>query len=344
MQVYPNRIESIITKGLAPFYLVFGDEPQQRFETIELIRSTGKNQGYDERLNWITDNQFEWDLLLEASQSMSLFSSRKMIELELPTGKPGAAGSKALIKCAEQTNPDVTFILHGPKIGRDVQNSKWFKTLDKLGVYVPCLPLESKTLKQWISNRCQSAQLQIDTAKVDFLADYSEGNMLAAAQEIEKLSLLYGTAPFSLEQLQQSLANHSRFNVFQLVDSLLSGDSDKALKILLRLESEGIEPNVIWWALNKESQTLNQLAMFIKSGQPLHAVFKQLNIWQSRQSLYQLALSRLNQSALHALGSAMAKCDILLKSNHAVKPYVMLSHLCLLYMPHDLSRFPLEFE
>lgn len=344
MQVYPNRFQSSLAQGLKPIYLVFGDEPQQRFEVIDLIRQRAQQEGFEERHAWVTDTQFDWDTLSHETQSMSLFSSKKILELELPTGKPGATGSKALIEAADTSNPDTLLVLHGPKIGRDVQNAKWFKSLDKLGIYVPCFPLEGQQLKQWIQSRCQAAQLQMDDNQLNFLTEYSEGNMLAANQEIEKLSLLYGQSPFSLEQLQASLANHSRFNVFQLVDSLLMGDIDKSIKILLRLESEGVEPNVILWAINKEAQTLNQLAFAQQAGQGLQPMFKQLNIWSSRQSLYQNALNRLSANALGQLQDAAAQCDVLLKSQHGQRPYIILSHLCLLFAPVDLHSFSLDFH
>lgn len=344
MQIYPNRFASSLEQGLKPVYLVFGDEPQQRFEVIDLIRARAQQEGFDERHTWVTDNQFEWDALSEETHSMSLFSSKKILELELPTGKPGATGSKALMEAAQASNPDILLVLHGPKIGRDVQSAKWFKSLDKLGVYVPCFPLEGQQLKQWIRARCHAAQLQIDDSQLTLLTEYSEGNMLAASQEIEKLSLLYGQTEFSLTQLQASLANHSRFNVFQLVDALLIGDMDKGIKILQRLESEGIEPNSILWAINKEAQTLNQLAFLTQTGQSLSAGYQKLNIWASRQSLYDKALNRLSAEALDELQNTSATCDLLLKTHHGQRPYVILSHLCLLFRPFDLKSFPLDFH
>ena len=252
MQVYPNRFNIDSTAELKPFYLFFGDEPQQKLECIESIRSAALTRGFDERQSLVADGQFSWDTLIEATQTLSLFSTRQIIELELPTGKPGAEGSKVLTSLAQQINPDVLIVIHGGKIGKDVQNTKWFKAVDMHAIYVPCYPLEGNALYQWINNQMRLVGMQSSKQVSQLLVDYCEGNLLAAKQEIQKLMLLYPQGNPSFEQVEQAVVDQSRFTVFHLIDVLLSGDAQKAVKMLYRLESEGVEPNIIVWALTRE--------------------------------------------------------------------------------------------
>ncbi|KXI30592.1 DNA polymerase III subunit delta [Paraglaciecola hydrolytica] len=341
MQVYPNRLKAAVEQKLAAFYLIFGDEPQQKLEAIQTIRDVALKQGFDERQSLTADTQFNWDTLVEATQTMSLFSARQLIELELPTGKPGTEGSKILNMLASQANPDVLIVLHGAKIGKDVQSSKWFKALDKLGVYVPCYPLEGNQLEQWLSQQMQLAGLQASKQICQLLVDYCEGNMLAAKQEIQKLALLYPAGNPSLEQVEQAVVDQSRFTVFHLIDVLLAGDAQKAVKMLYRLESEGIEPTIILWALSREWQTLQALLFARQAGQTPN--WNQHRIWGSRQALYNAAMQRLSLANMHTLQQKLSVLDFAIKQSQINRPYVELCHLCLMFIPFQLDAMPLDY-
>ena len=341
MQVYPNRLQAAVEQKLAAFYLIFGDEPQQKLEAIQSIRDVASKQGFDERQSLTVDSQFNWDTLVEATQTMSLFSNRQLIEVELPTGKPGTEGSKVLSLLAGQNNPDVLLVIHGAKIGKDVQSSKWFKSLDKQGVYVPCYPLEGKQLEQWLSQQMQVAGLQASLPICRLLVDYCEGNMLAAKQEIQKLALLYPTGNPSLEQVEQAVVDQSRFTVFHLVDVLLAGDAQKAVKMLYRLESEGIEPTIILWALTREWQTLQALLFAKQTGQTIN--WNQHRIWGQRQALYNSAMQRLSLANMHSLQHKLSVLDQAIKQSQITRPYIELCHLCLLFIPYELDAMPLDY-
>ncbi|TDF42357.1 DNA polymerase III subunit delta [Alteromonadaceae bacterium M269] len=344
MQVYPNRFFDT-DKGTLKFcYLVFGDEPQQKLDIIDNLRQRAKEQGFDERQSLVADSQFDWSVLIEASQSLSLFSSRQMIELELPTGKPGTEGGKVLTQMANDASPDTLLVIHGPKAGRDVQNAKWFKSLDKQGIFVPCFPLEGRQLQQWITQRMSASGLAHTPDIIKLLSDYCEGNLLAARQEIEKLTLLYPQGDITLKQVEGALVDQSRFNVFQLIDLLLTGEIQKAVKVLCRLESEGIEPNIILWALCREQQTLSHIQFAREQGQPLANVWNELRIWKSRQNLYQAAINRLSTYHIAQMQNKLAEADSLFKSEQIEKPYVMLCHLCLLFMPAALDNIALDLS
>ena len=168
MQLYPNRLPPRC-RQLPGFVLVFGEEPQQKLDSIAMIRQQAQQQGFDERQSLVADAQFEWSRFIEASQTMSLFAAKQVIELELPTGKPGKEGSKTLLTLAEQNNPDILFIIHGPKVGKDVTATKWFKTLDKQGWYIPCYALEGDRLRSWLNDTMRQHGLQPSAPVTQFL-------------------------------------------------------------------------------------------------------------------------------------------------------------------------------
>jgi DNA polymerase-3 subunit delta len=341
MQIYPNKLKAAIEQRLASFYLIFGDEPQQKLEAIQNIRTAALKQGFDERQSLTVDSQFNWDSLVEATQTLSLFSSKQFIELELPTGKPGTEGSKVLSMLSAQGNNDLLMVIHGAKIGKDVQSSKWFKLLDKTGVYIPCYPLEGNQLQQWLTQQMQVEGLQASKEICQLLADFCEGNLLAAKQEVQKLALLYPSGKLSLEQVEQAVVDQSRFTVFHLIDVLLAGEAQKAVKMLYRLESEGIEPNIILWALTREWQTLQALLFAQQSGQAPN--WNQHRIWGNRQGLYLSALKRLDLTQLHALQKKLTTLDFAIKQSQILRPYVELCHLCLLFMSYNLDALPLDY-
>ncbi len=340
MQVYPNRFQQHIGQNLQNFYLVFGDEPQQKLDTIEAIRARGKQQGFVERQSMSVDGQFEWRTVLEASQSLSLFSSTVFIELEIPTGKPGTDGAKVLTELAQSAHPELLVVLHGGKIGKEVQNAKWFKALDQQGVYVPCYPLEGQQLKSWLQQYMNQIGLRCEPDGVNLIADFCEGNLMAARQEIDKLKLLYPTEVVNLQQVESAIVDQSRYNVFQLVDVLLSGDGQKTIKMLLRLESEGLEPTIVLWALVREWQLLSQLKFSQQHNQTIN--WNSLRIWKNKQSLYLNALSRLSEAQLRNIQDKLHHFDQRLKQSAVFRPYIELAHLCLLFMPYDLQGLPLE--
>ncbi|WP_339766672.1 DNA polymerase III subunit delta [uncultured Paraglaciecola sp.] len=340
MQVYPNRFAASLNKGLQPFYLIFGDEPQQKLTAINQVRKIALQNGFDERQTLVADAQFDWQKLLEATQTLSLFSSRQYIELELPTGKPGAQGSKILTELSLQCNPDILLVIYGAKIGKDVQNSKWFKSLDKQGVYVPCYPLEGNALQQWLMEQMRIQGLHASHDVTQLLGEYCEGNLLAASQEIEKLCLLYPNGNPTLEQVEQAVVDQSRYSVFQLIDVLLAGDSQKSVKMLYRLESEGVEPNIIMWALTREWQVLRALQASKQLGQSIN--WNQHRIWKNRQGLYLSALQRLTPLHMQQLQKKLNTMDNALKQSQVLRPYVELCHLCLLFIPMPLENFALN--
>lgn len=232
-------------------------------------------------------------------------------------------------------------VIHGGKIGKDVQNTKWFKAVDKHGVYVPCYPLEGNALFQWLNNQMRLVGMQPSQQISQLLVDYCEGNLLAAKQEIQKLMLLYPQGNPSIEEVEQAVVDQSRFTVFHLIDVLLKGDAQKAIKMLYRLESEGVEPNIIVWALTREWQTLQAILFDRQQGKTIN--WNQYRIWKSRQTLYQSAMQRLSLENMQMLQQKLTEFDSAIKQSQVVRPYVELCHLCLLFIPFSLNNVTLDY-
>ena len=339
MQIYPNQFSNEIATGLKPCYLVFGDEPQQKFDVIEQVRQQAKANGFDERTLLVADSNFSWNQLLEATQSLSLFSNQQFIELELPTGKPGTEGSKMLQQIAQGLNQDTLLLIHGPKIGKDVQRAKWFKVLTDMGVSVLCYPLEGRQLTAWLSNQIKLHNLKITPEGIKMIADFCEGNLLAAKQEIDKLALLYPEQSISEQQIEYAMVDQSRYNVFQLVDVMLSADTTRCIKMLYRLESEGLEPNIIIWALIREWEILWKLKTATENNQSVQ--WQKYGIWRNRQHYYQSALNRLSSEQLLQIQQALTQADLAFKQNVISRPFVELCHLCMMFMGLSIFHIPL---
>lgn len=343
MQVYPNQFQQHLERnGLPAFVLIFGEENQQKFDCIEWVRSMATGLGFEERQSFAVDKQFNWQAIIDDGMTMSLFSSKKLVEIEIPDGKPGAAGSKILVELSQAPTPDTLYVIHGGKIGRDVQNTKWFKSLDKNGFHTLCYPLEGQRLEQWISQRFKQQQLQPDYEVVQFMAGFCEGNLMAAAQEIEKLALVSDVPTISLELVKRQIADHSKYTVFQLVDTLLQGNSQRAIKILTRLESEGLEANQVLWFLVKETQLLLDIQTQQQLGNPLNQIFTELRIWKSKQALYSQALNRLPSPLLMDIIEDLSSLDLALKSSTVRRPYIEISHVILQLCGFNLSQVPLS--
>ncbi|MFC4699077.1 DNA polymerase III subunit delta [Glaciecola siphonariae] len=342
MQLKPNQFEAHLSRNPLPsIVLLFGDEPQQKQDVIDALRKQAKLAGFEERQTLVADGDFSWQQLIDATQAMSLFSDKQYIELTLPTGKPGTQGAAVLSELSTSLTEDTLLLIQGPKIGKDVQNTKWFKQLLSHAWFCHCYELQGGQLQQWVKQRAAQAKLPLTQDAISLIADMNEGNLLAANQELEKLALLFvNETSIDASHVARSSVDQSRFTVFQFTDEVLSGNMRRAIKILYRLESEGLEPNIILWSLIKEAQLLEQCQSFRQRGESIP--FAKMRIWQNKQALYNAALMRLSAGHLSVLIGHLQQADALLKSETLHKPYVMLSHLALLFLPAPLEHFSLS--
>ncbi|CAM5223835.1 DNA polymerase III subunit delta [Alishewanella longhuensis] len=335
-KLYANQLAAQLTQGLAACYLIFGEEPLQKFEAVEEIRLAAKQQGFLERISFSADAQFDWQALQNELSAMSLFAERRLIELELVPAKAPAGMNEQLKLLANQLHNDIVLVIHGSRSHSEVSKLAWFKQLQSQAVQVPIYPLDERQQRQWLQQRAQVLKVQLTSDALQLLQQHCAGNLLAAKQELEKLALTHPTVRVDAELFSRFLADHSSYNVFQLIDAVLTGNSAEALHRLKRLLEQDTEPVIIAWQLQKELLQLRQLSLASLQGE-VNEQFKQLAIWPKRQPLYQQAIKRLSLRWLDYILQELAAFDRGYKAGQLSDPLLALAHLVTLFC-HPLAR------
>ncbi len=257
MRLNAEQLAAALVRGLAPLYLISGDEPLLVGEAADAIRASARQAGYADRQVFFIDRSFSWDGLLNATQSLSLFAERRLFELRMPSGKPDK-GAAQLVKLVESPPPDVVCLIITDKLDRKVTDTAWVRAVEKHGVWVPIAPVASAALPGWLRARAKALHVDIEPAAAQLIVDRVEGNLLAAKQELEKLSLLADDKVITRELVLSSVGDSARYDVFQLAEAAAAGNSTRAMHVLLGLKSEGVEPTLILWALLREVRGLWQ--------------------------------------------------------------------------------------
>jgi len=318
MQLKPEQIDAHLRKQLAPVYFISGDEPLRVMEAADAVRAAARRQGYDEREIMTVQTGYDWGSLMAEAGNLSLFSQRRVIDLRMPAGKPGADGSKVLRSYAEQPPEDTLLLVTAGKLEKSARESKWVQALDRAGVVMFVWPLNAQEFTAWIQRRMQQRGLQPSPDAVALLADRVEGNLLACVQEIEKLYLLKGDGAVDAEAILALVADNARYDVFGLVDSALSGEAARSIRILQGLHAEGIVPQIVLWALSREIRQLAAMAAAVASGQPVQAVITRYRVWPAtRKTTVAAALQRLPAMRCNTLLQHCARIDRVSKGQAA---------------------------
>lgn len=313
MQLRFDQLAARLERELAPIYLVTGDEPLQHAEATDAIRAAARAQGYSAREVHEANGEFDWSRLSESADSLSLFADRRLVDLRLPNGKPGREGGAALSAWAQRPPEDTLLLIAAPKIDPQSRKSAWYKALDKAGVVVPVWPIDGGQLPAWIGKRMRARELEPSADAVALLAARVEGNLLAAAQEIDKLLLLGGPGPVDAERVAEVVADSARWSIFDLCDALLDGASARVTRIIGGLRAEGTQPPVIVWALHRELAQLATVAGRRAAGQGLGAALKAAGVWDRRQPRVRGALDRFDAAGWQRLLASCARLDRLAK-------------------------------
>src|ERR1700722_3204338 len=208
---------------LKPVYLIAGEEHLLVLEAADALRARARALGYNEREVLDAETHFDWDALARAGASMSLFASRRLIDMRLPTGKPGKEGSDAIVEYCENLPPDTVLMIVANQWSKKQQAGAWVSAIERVGMGLPVWPLKPDEWPDWIGQRMAARGMKPDRPAIEALADRVEGNSLAAAQEIDKLALLHGSKPLDADTLEQLVTDSARFDVFKLVDAALEG-------------------------------------------------------------------------------------------------------------------------
>lgn len=325
MNARPDQLQAIVTKNIFPVYMVSGDEPLQQMESLDVIRAYLKEKDYSEREVLDVDSQFDWQQLMDEAASMSLFATRRIVELRLPSAKPGRQGSQILKEYLLQPPEDTVLIINAGKIDGNAKKSAWYKAVEQSGLVVQCWPVPVEKLSGWLRQRFNRRGMEAEQDVFAYISQHVEGNLLAADQEIEKLLLLLGPGKISFADVVEAVMSQSRYSVFELVDASLAGNSSRVVKIISGLKSEGIAPVVVNWAIAKDIRLLSQVAGDVSSAD---YILKRSGVWQSRLALFKSCLSRHPQRAFQMMLKRCAYIDAASKGMIDVNVWDEIESLC----------------
>jgi DNA polymerase III subunit delta len=256
LKLTPDALSTHLEQNLASVYLISGDEPLLAGEAADAVRARARAKGFTERDVHFMERGSDWDDVRASAGNMSLFGSRRVVEIRMPTGKAGVAGSAALVSMVEVDDPDTVFLILTPRLDRDAQSSGWVKAVESRGAWVQVWPVEADRIVGWLRARARRLGLDVTQDGIEVLAERTEGNLLAAHQELEKLRLIAQGGPIGADAILMSVADSARFDVFQLGEAVLAGDAERALRMLGGLRAEGVEATLVLWALSKAVRDL----------------------------------------------------------------------------------------
>ena len=332
MRIKPGQLSAELKKGLKPIYVITGDEPLQLAELADEIRKAAKLAGFENREVITVDANFEWNQLAFLADSTSIFADKKIIDLRLPSGTPGVDGAKALVAYCGRLQEENLLLITAGKLASAALKTRWFEALDKQGVVIQVWPLEGQELISWLQQRLQRRGLSANADGLRLLASRVEGNLLAAAQEIENLYVLYGAGNLSQQQIVEVVADNSRYDVFKLIDSVLSDREDRIIKILSGLREEGVAAPVVLWALAREARSLIKIKWAIAGGQSKDLAFKNNQIWDKRKQIVSNVLNRLSDKDLTRILVLGAKADRQIKGQQSGDAWETLREVCLMFV------------
>ncbi len=319
MQVRTDQLEAHLARGLKPLYTVHGDEPLLAQEAGDAIRAAARAAGYTERQVFtVSGNHFDWSAVLGAAQALSLFADRQLIEIRIPSGKPGKDGSEALQRYCERLPEDVLTLVQLPKLDYQQAKAAWFGALDAAGVVLRVEPVERHALPAWIALRLARQQQQVAAGEegqrtLAFFADRVEGNLLAAHQELQKIALLYPAGTLSFEQVEAAVLDVARYDISKLGEAVLGGQVARALRMLDGLRAEGEAPVRVHWTLAEDLRSLARARAALDAGRPLPLALREARVWGLKEKLFERVLPQLAAHELAHLLEAASVCDGLAK-------------------------------
>ena len=321
MQLAPSQLSAQLQKGLRSLYVLHGDEPLLQQEAADTIRAAARLQGYTERsVHTVSGAHFDWSEVLAAGGSLSLFADKQIVDVRIPSGKPGKEGSAALQQLAASTqgNDSTLTLISLPRLDAATRKGAWFGALENFGVSVQIDPIERNALPQWIAQRLQMQGQNVAAGEegqrtLQFFADRVEGNLLAAFQEIQKLGLLYPRGDISQAQVEAAVVNVARYDVFKLSESVLSGQVARVQRMLDGLQAEGEAAVLVHYTLAEDIRALKRVKDAMVAGKPLPMALREQRVWGARERLFERVLPRMTEVRLTGLLLAAHQVDGIVK-------------------------------
>ncbi len=321
MKLPLERLGQHLRAELAPVYLLSGDEPLQREEAADAIRRAAREQGFDEREIHHVEAQFDWNRLYQSSHSLSLFAQKRLIELRCASAKLDANGRQAMLDYLAAPPPDCVLLLIMPKLDKSAQAGKWFKQLEGTGVVIQVWPVDHAALPGWLERRAKSRGLRLESAAARLLAERVEGNLLAASQELDKLSLLCPEGRIDEQTVIDWVADSAQYDIYGLVDCALAGDAARFAHMLAGLRDSGAAANLVLWALSNEIRTLAQMSWRQARGEGGEQLLRQFRVWPKRKAAVSAALRRLQPGQWLRLLHWAAQVDRVVKGQSVGNPW-----------------------
>lgn len=320
MQVRADQLATQLARGgLKSLYTIHGDEPLLAQEAADALRSAARDAGFSERQVFtVSGAHFDWSGVIGAAQSMGLFADRKIIEIRIPSGKPGKDGSAALQAYCEIHSEDVLTLVHLPRLDREQLNSAWFSTLDRAGVTLKVEPVGRAALPRWIAQRLAAQGQRVAAGEegeqaLAFFADRVEGNLLAAHQELQKLGLLYPSGELGFAQIEAAVLDVARFEGGQLVAAVWAGQVGRALRMVDALKAEGESAVPVHWQLANDLQSLRRARQLVAAGKPPPMALREARVWGDKERAFEPLLPGLDDAALTLALEAASTCDGVIK-------------------------------
>ncbi|HEX4986947.1 MAG TPA: DNA polymerase III subunit delta [Burkholderiales bacterium] len=313
MRTQTEQLPRELARGLKPLYVVYGEELLLALEAADRIRAAALERGHGERRVLVAEPGFDWRSLAMERDSLSLFAPKRLIDLRIPSGKPGKEGAEALQSLASALAEDTVVLITLPGLDRQAQSSRWFAALEAAGVAVHAAEVRRERLGQWLAGRLASQGHEADAQALDFLVERVQGNLMAAHQEVQKLALLFAPGPLSLAQVRDAVVDVARFDVFEIGPALLGGDRARLVRVLDGLRAEGTAPPLVLWAIAEEARAMAKVATAVAEGTPLAHALRDARVWGPRQDLMPAALRRLGRPQLVGALRRAARIDRMIK-------------------------------
>ena len=321
MQISPNQLGTHLQKGLKSLYTLHGDEPLLIQEALDTIRAVARSQGFTERTSHtVAGAHFDWSEVLAAGGSLSLFADKQIVELRIPSGKPGKEGSVALQHLAHQSrdNDSTLTLVMLPRLDKATKTGAWFGALESFGVTLQVEPVDRNALPAWIAQRLSAQHQRVVGGEegqrtLQFFADRVEGNLLAAHQEIQKLALLHPAGELSLAQVEAAVLNVARYDVFKLSEAVLAGQMARVQRMLDGLQAEGEAEVLVHWALSEDIRALKRVKDAMNAGRPLPMALRENRVWGAKERLFERILPKASDAALAQLLQSAHTVDGIVK-------------------------------
>jgi DNA polymerase-3 subunit delta len=321
MRLSSEQLAPHLARELKALYTVFGDEPLLALEATDRIRSQARAKGYDEREILTVDSGFKWGQLAMAANSQSLFATQKLLELRIPSGKPGTEGAPALVEFCSALPADTVTLIYLSELDWRAQKAAWFEALDRAGVVVEAKAVTRKALPQWLAARLKAQGQEVDEPALAFISERVEGNLMAAFQEVQKLALLFPTGKIAFEQVREAVLDVARYDVFNLGEAMIEGDAVRLARMLDGLRGEGAAPPMALWSLAEEIRAIGKLLDGQAAGRPLNTLWREARVWgmahqtSMQQNLRRFTPAQVTQALRHAAAidrmvKGLAKGDV----------------------------------